>query len=54
MEHQIELNELLEVADVLLIGASLTRATYGLIGPAELGYMKDDAIFINLARGEIV
>jgi phosphoglycerate dehydrogenase-like enzyme len=48
------LNELLEVADVLLISASLTRATYGLIGAAELAHMKDDAILVNLARGEIV
>src|SRR6478672_2607483 len=48
------LNKLLEVADVLLISASLTRATHGLIGAAELGHMKDDAILVNLARGEIV
>jgi phosphoglycerate dehydrogenase-like enzyme len=48
------LNELLEAADVLLISAPLTRATYGLIGTAELRRMKDDAILINLARGEIV
>jgi phosphoglycerate dehydrogenase-like enzyme len=48
------LNELLEVADVLLISVPLTRATYGVIGAAELRRMKDDAILVNLARGEIV
>jgi phosphoglycerate dehydrogenase-like enzyme len=50
----VRLNELLEVADVLLISAPLTRATYGRIGAAELGRMKEDAILVNLARGEIV
>jgi phosphoglycerate dehydrogenase-like enzyme len=47
------LNDLVEAADVLLISAPLTRATYGLIGAAELGRMKED-VLVNLARGEIV
>jgi phosphoglycerate dehydrogenase-like enzyme len=46
------LNELLEAADVLVISAPLTRATYGLIGAAELRRMKDDAILVNLPVGK--
>jgi phosphoglycerate dehydrogenase-like enzyme len=49
-----QLPALLEAADVLLISTSLTRATLGVIGAAELARMKKDAILVNLARGEVI
>ena len=48
------LDELLRVADTLVISAALTTATEGLIGVHELGLMKDNAILINVARGEVI
>jgi len=48
------LEALLAASDLLLITTSLTRATRGMIGAAELAAMKPDAVLINLARGEIV
>ena len=48
------LNELMTASDVLIISAPLTRSTQGVIGGRELSLMKEDAILINLARGEIV
>ncbi len=48
------LDELLRAADVFVIAAALTTETMGRIGERELGLMKEDAVFINVARGEIV
>src|ERR1700676_4000009 len=41
------LDEMLRVADVLVISAALTTATEGLIGARELDLMKENAILIN-------
>jgi phosphoglycerate dehydrogenase-like enzyme len=48
------LDELLRASNLLVISAALTTGTEGLIGGRELSLMQDDAILINVARGEIV
>ena len=48
------LDELVAAADVLVISAPLTSATQRAIAQRQLSLMKDDAILINVARGEIV
>jgi phosphoglycerate dehydrogenase-like enzyme len=49
-----QLDLLLAASDVLVICTPLTPATQGMIGAAQLARMKEDAILINVARGEIV
>ena len=48
------LGTMLAVSDVVFVTAPLTRETFGIIGERELRLMKEDAILVNLARGELV
>ncbi|HEY2619746.1 MAG TPA: 2-hydroxyacid dehydrogenase [Acetobacteraceae bacterium] len=49
-----QLDLLLAASDVLVICTPLTPATHGMLGAAQLARMKQDAILVNVARGEIV
>lgn len=48
------LDHLLQSCDCLVLTAPLTPETRGVIGREELSRMADDAILINVARGELV
>ena len=50
----VELEDLLRGADVVSLHVRLTEATRHLIGARELALMKDDAILLNGARGDVV
>lgn len=48
------LTEVLGAADAVVIALPLTKATRGLVGPAQLHAMKPTAFLINIGRGAIV
>lgn len=50
----IGLDELLAQSDIVTIHAPLTPATRGLLDARRLALLKDDAVLVNTARGEIV
>ncbi len=50
----VELDELLRSSDVVTLHASLSDATYHMVGARELELMKPEALLINCARGALV
>ncbi len=52
--RQTSLEDLLDSCDVLSLHAPLTVETRHMIGAAELARMRDGAVLINTARGELV
>ncbi len=48
------LPEVMAEADIISVHTPLTPETKGLIGPEEIGAMKESAILINTARGPVV
>jgi phosphoglycerate dehydrogenase-like enzyme len=48
------LHDVLAAADHVLLACPLTADTRGLIGRAELGVMREDAVLLNVARGPVV
>ncbi len=50
----VALDELLATSDILSLHVPLTEQTRGMLGAQEFAKMKDGAVLINTARGEIV
>ncbi len=50
----VELDTLLKKADIISLHTKFTPETEGMIGKREIGLMKETAVFINTARGQLV
>jgi phosphoglycerate dehydrogenase-like enzyme len=51
---KVELDELVQEADVISLHAPALPATYHMIDARRLSMMKDDALIINTARGSLI
>ncbi len=51
---KVTLAELLKKSDVVSLHAPSTPETKGMLGAAQFAMMKDDAVFINTARGAVI
>lgn len=49
-----QLDQVLRDSDIVVLSLPLTSATEGIIGKRELGLMREDAVLVNVARGELV
>jgi len=49
-----DMRKVLETSHVVVVTTPLTRETKDLIGKKELGWMKKDAILINVGRGDVI
>lgn len=49
-----QLKEVLPLADYVVMAAPLTPETHHLIGAEEFALMKNEAVFVNIARGDTV
>ncbi len=52
--ERVELNQLLKESDVVIVCAPLNEDSKYLLGRDEFSLMKDDAVFVNIGRGEVV
>ncbi len=51
---KISLNEAFESSEVIILAGGNTRETFHLIGKKQFELMKENALFINIARGQMV